>query len=292
MDDVVGAVMNDIEREAIILNHAWGMIDNMVNWANFVKNNLSEPTYLLFETGEHARLFIILLGDFLSQIGANMKESVPFDLNRVPSNARPSDRTFLFHLRKVCNGPKLGTETLPLSQVVEGFASWLEAEFIAKGVNLGAIGLVADLPITRIRYLKLCGDIAKHNLARLNVDVGILRKLLKAAGHDVSEQEAYLAVEGFYQWFQDDVFNYHSSQIAEFLNNIRWSMFEYLQPEFERSWHLTDEATTDFPAYGYRVPPEVTEPAARAMYWDLMNRVRSKPYVQRFVVNDYLKRRY
>jgi hypothetical protein len=40
------------------------------------------------------------------------------------------------------------------------------------------------------------------------------------------------------------------------------------------------------------VPSDITEPVARAMYWDAMNRSRSKPYVQRFVVTEYLKRRY
>jgi len=36
--------MNDTEREVIILNSAWEMIDEMVNWAMFVKNECTEPT--------------------------------------------------------------------------------------------------------------------------------------------------------------------------------------------------------------------------------------------------------
>ena len=36
--------MNEIEREAIILNSAWAMIDGMVNWGMFVQNEvLSRP---------------------------------------------------------------------------------------------------------------------------------------------------------------------------------------------------------------------------------------------------------
>jgi len=284
--------MNDIEREAIILSAAWEMIDGMVNWAIFVKNDRTESTNLLFGNGQHARLFIILLGDFLSQINAFKREPVPLGLKPVPSNARLSDQTFLYHLRQVCADPKLGTDASPLREIVEAFADWLEREFTVRGVNLGDIDLVADLRITRIRYLKMCGDIAKHNLARLATNVGHLRKMLEAVKPDVSEQDAYIAVEGFFEWFQNNIFLYHSNQIAEFLNNIRWSIYNYLQPEFRRSWYLTDRATPDFPIYSYRMPPDIIEPVARAMYWKLMNRSRSQPYVQRFVVDEFLKCRY
>lgn len=108
----------------------------------------------------------------------------------------------------------------------------------------------------------------------------------------VTEQQAYLAVENFFEWFHDDIFIYHSSQIAEFLNNIRWAIFDYLQLEFARSWHLTEKATELCPIYAYRFPEGCTEPVARAMYWDVMNRVRARPWVHRFVVSDSFKQRY
>jgi len=60
--------MNKIEQEAIILYSAWKMIDEMVNSAMFVINNCTEPTQLMFKSGQNSRLFIILLGDFLSQV--------------------------------------------------------------------------------------------------------------------------------------------------------------------------------------------------------------------------------
>ena len=179
-----------------------------------------------------------------------------------------------------------------LRQTVDAFAEWLEGEFTAENVNLSAIGLVADLRITRIQYIQMCGDIAKHNLARLEKRVKNLHELLKVAKPSVTEQEAYLAVEGFFEWFQDDIFIYHSSQIAEFLNNIRWSIYEYLQPEFQRSWHQRDNRATDFPAYGYHVPLGVTQPLAQAMYWNLMNRSRSQPFMPQFVISENVKRRY
>ena len=284
--------MNEIEREAIILNSAWEMIDDMVNWAMFVKNDCAKPTYFLFETRRHARLFIILLGDFLSEVRAFKGEPVPLGLNKAPSNARPSDLTFLFHLRQVSDAPRLGTDTGGLSENIKAFADWLEGHFVAPDVNLPAIDVVANLHLQRYRYIKMCGDIAKHNLARLATNVGHLQRLLEKANHQVNEQEAYLAIKNFFEWFFDDIFIYHSSQIAEFLNNIRWAIFKYLQPEFQRSWHLTEHATPDFPSYGYHIPDEITEPIAQAMYWDVMNRVRAKPWMHRFVVSDDFKKRY
>lgn len=284
--------MNDIEREAIILNSAWEMVDSMVNWAMFVKNDQTELSNLMFQSSVHARLFVILLGDFLSDVRAFKGGPVPLGLKPAPHNARPSDLSFLFHLRQVCAAPKLGPNTSELAKAVDDFAMWLEGEFTATGVNLHAIDIVADIRITRYRYLKMCGDIAKHNLARLTTNVGHLRKLLHQAGHSVSEPQAYLAIEGFFEWFQDDVFIYHSSQIAEFLNNIRWATYRYLQPEFRRSWHLTDRATADFQIYNYRMPPEIIEPVAIAMYWDAMNHSRSKPSVQEFTISPHMKARY
>jgi hypothetical protein len=231
-------------------------------------------------------------GRLLSEVPAFKGEPVPLGLKAAPSNARPSDLTFLFHLRQVCAAPQLGEDATGLSAGIEAFADWLEGDFIAPNVNLHAIDVVADLRVARYRYIKMCGDIAKHNLARLTNNVGHLRKLLGAAGHAVSEQDAYLAVENFFEWFHDDIFIYHSSCIAEFLNNIRWAIFEYLQREFRRSWHMSEKATPDFPIYGYHVPADISEPIAGAMYWDVMNRVRAKPWIHPFVVSDSFKQRY
>jgi hypothetical protein len=209
--------MTEVEQECIILNSVWQMIDDMVNWAMFVKHDRTEPTNMMFQTGQHSRLFIILLGDFLSELRAFKKQPIPLGLRPPPSNARPSDLTFLYYLRQVCGNPQLASKASDLQTCTEAFATWLEDEFVASRVNLPAINVVADLRTSRYRYLKVCGDIAKHNLARLATNVGHIRKLLDASGHPVSEQDSYLAVENFFEWFHGDIFSYHSSQIAEFL---------------------------------------------------------------------------
>lgn len=284
--------MNEIEQECIILNSAWAAIDSMVNWAVFVKHERTAPTNMMFETSQHQRLFIILLGDFLSQLRAFKGKPIPFGLKSAPSKARPSDLTFIYYLRQVCAKPQLSAEPKDLKTQTESFATWLEGDFITHGVNLHTINIVTDMRIHRYHYIKLCGDIAKHNLARLSTNVGHIRALLEASGHPVSEQLGYLAVESFFEWFHDNIFVYHSSQIAEFLNNIRWAIFEYLKPEFARAWRELEPPDSEFPQYTYDIPKACTEPIARAMYWDLMNRVRAKPWMHQFVVSDSLKQRY
>ena len=279
--------MNQIERESVILNSAWAMIDEMVNWVMFVKNDLVGPTTLMFQSRTQAEKFIILLTDFLSPIQQSKSNEIVQELERLPNNARGADRTFIFHLRQVCLHPQLEEDATELSDKVEEFASWLETSMISRGVNLSEISVVADIELERYRYLKMCGNITKHSLPRLNRVASELQDLLKTAGYDVSIQDAKLAADLFFDWFFDDVFMFHSNQIVEFLNDIRWRMFEYLQPEYQRSCHPGGRFTGD---YGYHIPDSVTDPFAQAMYWDVLNRVRAKPLMERFVVDNSFKR--
>jgi hypothetical protein len=86
------------------------------------------------------------------------------------------------------------------------------------------------------------------------------------------------------------LFNYHASTIAEFLNNIRWAIFKYVQPEFERSYEkIAPEPMYPEPMYRFRYPADITQPIARAMYWDLMNMARSSPFFLPFTVSGSLK---
>ena len=286
--------MNATEQEAIILNSAWKMIDKMVNYSFFEFIDPSKQTNLLFQAREHQMLFIILLGDFLSQVRADRNESVDLGLRKVPNSqsARHSDLTFLFYLRQVCESPKLGADSSKLGKQVEAFADWLEVEFTAEDVYFNDIDLQTNLRITRYQYITMCGNIAKHDLVRLSRNVDKIKRLIKNENRNIDYQTAYLAVENFFDYFFENIFNYHSSEIAEFLNNIRWEIFHYLEPEYKRAYPLTGNVTSGFPAYNCRVPKTISRPIAVAMYRDLMNRVGQEPGVIRFVVPEILKCRY
>ena len=80
-----------------------------------------------------------------------------------------------------------------------------------------------------------------------------------------------------------------------FLNDIRWGIYVYLRPEFERSFYWDEdknEAIGSRIAYGYRVPRNIKSQFARNCYWELMNEVRSSPDIKRFAVWKHLKSKY
>ncbi len=283
--------MNDIEREAIILNSAWDMIDGMVNWEMFCHADQPQISNVMFETRMHTRLFLILLGDFLAQTTGRSGKPIPLGLAEPPRGTTEANLTFLFHLRQVCSAPVLGDDSMELSISVEAFATWLEQQFVAEAVNLESVGPAIDITISRVLYLRMCADIAKHNLARLERNMQRLKALLATAGHPVEDHDAYVNLDSFYTWFEN-IFIYHAGQIAEHLNNIRWAIYRYLMPEYARSWHRLEGWTELHPMYGYHVPAEIGEPVARAMYWDVMNRCRAKPYVGAFTIPDHQKGRY
>ena len=273
--------MNQVEQETVILNTAWGMIDGMVNWEMFRKQDLVGTPILLSKSIVHTEMFAILLTDFLSPTSANNTSKSALVLDRPSKSAIGVDRTFLRHLKKVCQNPQFGTNANDLSVKVERFAEWLEVRINSRDVNLSSIDLVADIEVERYKYIKMCGNIAKHNPTRLDHVIKELRELLETNGIDVEIHEAYMALQDFFDWFFSDIFVFHSNHIAEQLNDIRWHISEYLQHEYEQSCYRGKRFDGD---YRFRIPKSIEDPSAQWMYWDLMNRVRAKPYMAPFVV--------
>lgn len=276
------------EQEVVILNAVWDMIDGMVNYAMFVKGHGTVDTNLMFNTAGHQQLFNVLLVDFLSMAQANRSGRVPFDLPRAPEGSPASSRTYLFYLKQVCAQPALGPDATGLAGAVDGFATWLEADAVVPKVWFPAIETQLDMRVRRIEFLKICGNIAKHNFARLEDNVRRIRRIMADNGCTITEAQGYSLLPEFYEWFHRDIFSYHASTIAAFLNDIRWGIFDYLGPEFARSFERVEPE----PMYRYSVPPECVHPLAREMYWDLMNRCRSRVYFPRFTVTPSLRLRY
>ena len=76
----------------------------------------------------------------------------------------------------------------------------------------------------------------KHNFARLTITAGKLAGILKRAGTDLTEIETLPVLDDFYTQFHENVFNYHGGMIAQLLNNVRWGIHEYLQPQYLRAY--------------------------------------------------------
>ncbi|MBI3444493.1 MAG: hypothetical protein HY055_03835 [Magnetospirillum sp.] len=279
---------NNLEQEVIILEAVWGMIDDMVNREMFVLGERTSDTNLLPTTSTHQRLFNVLLVDFLSRPHSRGKEPMPFGLPMPPAKAKGSQQSYLFYLNKIHTAPKLGAISGMICEPVDAFSQWLDTKAQVKKVWLPSIGLELDIDVKRIDFLKICGNIAKHNFSRLESDVSKICNILAENGLPIEAGNGYLILKEFYAWFHDDILNYHISTIAEFLNNIRWGIYEYLRNEFDHAFEWVDP----HPMYRFRIPGGLVQPVAQSMYRDLMNRMRSEPSLPRFTAIECLKKRY
>lgn len=280
---------SSIEQEVIVLNAAWGMIDEMVNHAMFhLPKGGRTDTNLLHQSDFTLRLFNILLGDFLSPLSVRGKRDLPFGLSKPPENSGTSDFTFLFYLKTVCKTPQLGSNPSSLKEVTEAFSSWLEAKSAVENVWFPSASIEVDLQVERREWIRICGDIAKHSFARLEPNVAKIVRILRDHDKNVEVAKGYELLPEFSDWFHNNILAYHASTIAEFLNNIRLELHAYLKPEFCRSFSRTDAEG----GYKFEVPKEIEQDLPRSMYWELMNRCRIEPLFPKFTVTEYLKKRY
>lgn len=272
------------EQEIIVLNAVWELINDMVNNEMFVEirqTNVSVSP----STITHKRLFNILLIEFLSNLDA-----ASFDLPQPAAGSSLSDRTYLFYLKHIAKQPQLNPNGAYLiAGPVEAFVMWLEGECKIEKVWFPSIGKEANLRVKRIEFLRICGNIAKHNFPSMTRNAKEIAKILMDSGIEVDNDQRYLVIPEFYEWFHSNVLGYHISAIAEFLNNIRWGIYEYLRAEFIKSFTQDDP---DSIMYKFRIPTSVNRELAISMYWHLMNEVRSEPYIPKFEVSRYYKMRY
>jgi hypothetical protein len=284
-DTSMSCDFTETEREVVVLKLAWELIDEMVNYEMFAASPSLTDAALMFKSTTHQRLFNVLLGDFLSQ-----PRQWPFGLPMPPEGSKKSERSVLFHLLQICDAPRLEPSGGgALRPMIKALIDWLEAEFTIE-VWLPSISAESMIRVKRISFIKICGNIAKHSFVRLSDTIKEICEVIKTNGKPITEEQGYLILPEFYDRFHRDIFSYHSSTVAEFLNNVRWGIYDYLRPEFTRSFTKEDDPRRM--GYRYQFPPDCNTEIARTMYWDLMNQVRSKPYMPRFEVTRYLKMKY
>lgn len=266
---------SSIEREVIFLKAVKELIDEMVNYELFDLNGSDPESQIMFHSITHQKFFNIILVDFLS---------------RSDKKVIGEQQSYLSAIQSICQNSSFNENgsIKSLSCATNEFVSWLEQEIQAK-IWLPSINTDAVLLIKRIEFLKICGNISKHNFSRLSGVANDVVKIFARNNINVDLEEALLVLAEFYDRFHTDILNYHSSTIAEFLNNIRWGIYEYLQPEFFRSIVWESENP---PICTYTYPESIQNKFAKSCYWDLMNEVRSTPFIRRFRVTKWLKLRY
>ena len=271
----------EAEKEIIVFKAAWLAIDEMVNNAIMTINHNDPDSSIVFNTSSDKKYFGIFLLDFLNSKIFGIKQ------NSVDA------------LKAVTENPIFNKSNQSLKESLHGFEAWLEEDVQLEHDGetrtfwFSSIDQDIALKIKRIEFIKICGNISKHNMLGLNRQAKLILDIFKRNNVDIQLTQALLVMEEFYEQFHDDLFVYHSSTIAEFLNNIRWGIYEYLKPLFNQSIEsYPDEYHPEMNAYKYNYPKNVENEYAKEIFWNLMNDIRSKPYVPRFTVTRYLKMRY
>ncbi|MDG4594104.1 MAG: hypothetical protein P9F75_00145 [Candidatus Contendobacter sp.] len=267
---------SDIEKEIIFLKAIQELIDEMVNYELFDFVGEEPHSEIRFHSYTHLKFFNIMLVDFLSR---SEKDVVGQQLS------------YLEAIWSICDNPHFDVNGSigVLAEATQDFIKWLEQDVEVDIWFLPFPSNEAKLSIKRVEFLKICGNISKHNFSRLSRDTKQIIAICKRNNIDVCLEQALIMLNEFYERFHDDILNYHGSTIVEFLNNIRWGIHNYLKPEFSRS--IVCEGG-DPPKYRYTYPTNVEGEFTKSTYWDLMNKIRSGPIVKEFKASRWLKLRY
>jgi hypothetical protein len=272
--------LNDAEKEILILKAVWEAINSMLNYEVLELNHKDPDSSIIFKTRTHQQYFNIMLLDFL-----NLKI---FGV----------EKCCLESLQTVFNAPQFNSDISSLQKSTNDFTTWLnqniELEHDGETRNFWfpTINQEIALKITRAEYIKICGNISKHNVLSLGRQAETIQRIFDKNNVTIEQTQALLIMGEFYEQFHDDLFTYHASNIAEFLNNLRWGVYEYLQPLYQQSVECYWDDRLKLNAYRYNYPDNITNHYVREIFLNLMNDVRSKPYMPRFVVTRYFKLRY
>lgn len=177
-----------------------------------------------------------------------------------------------------------------LKETASNFDSWLAKEIIIEHLWLPSVEIQCDLRITRKELLEICGTALKHNLFKLTRQAIKVQKLMLRNGFDIEIENIFPAFDDFTGYIHEGGYlTYMGQTVVEFLNSIRFEIHEYLSIEYSKSYKKDG---SEVGKYVYSYPEFVKNSFGQTMYWDLMNQVRSGPYMKRFAVPAYLKQRY
>lgn len=282
---------SEIEQEAIVLSAVTSMVDDMVNHAIFCPpGEKRTDTNLPPQTAVSLRQFGTFLRDFLSPV-TGKGGPLPFGLPKPPSGDSKVDHTTLYYLRRICKKPLIGTKIDHLSRIVQEFSDWLEAYAFVEEVWFSSIEVKVDLRIKRIDFIRMSGDIGKHNFLRLAGQANTLRRIMAENEVEIDESDAYLALADCWDWFHTHLLAYHASTIAEFLNNIRYAIRLYITPVATERYRVTGNVD-GLQMFTFERPDEIVNKFAWAQYFELMQGSLRQPNFPPFSVARTMKMRF
>ena len=272
-----GPTYSPAEWESIGLCIATEAIDGVVNHAllgTSARRDERVEATVWFDSRQNQELFLIRMQDLVSERGNPGLLGVDGSCLDVVLQA--SERCAL--------GSSEGAAHL--KGVTSELSDWLNAS-AALALWMPTLDVDVTLDVPRRQLLRVSGNQAKHNLARLTGIAEDLQGMLSAHGHVVPAEAIVLALDDFKAPLNEDFFLYHVTWIVEQLNEVRWGIHHYLGPTFRACYEPNMDRDR---SYRYNFPTDVVSPAAREWFWRLMNLVRSGPNMARFRTPDVLKR--
>lgn len=262
--------LTSLESEIISLKSILDMINRMVNHQMMIFDFQNPDSTIRFHTEIHMAHFNLLLVDFLSK----------------PKGFFCAVKNYLDRLQDICESPQLDNQDInDLKVSVKNFMDWLSETVSIEKCWFSEIGLELDLEIERKEFITICGNICKHNPTRLTWQANIILNFMRKSKQSIEIDQALISLEDFHEQFHRNIFSYHSSTISEHLNNIRWGIYTYVNPEQKRYGKLKKDNN-------YKYPSGIISDLGKIFYWNLMNDVISPPFIQRFKVTNCLKKRF
>lgn len=264
--------------EAIGLSVAFDALRDLVN--RLLMEFLPLASYpgemqVRFKSTPHRDLFYIRLLDFVHEGGS--KELLGEKMS------------CLEVLEKAGAHPQLSDpgSALELASAAADLRSWLH-EVIHPKFWLGSINVHARLSVTRLQLLKIAGNQAKHNLARLTGVSQQVQTLLAVHGHHVPLAQIPFALDDFREHLGENVFIYYGSWLAELINNVTWALYRYVEPVYHRHVVYEDGA---LPGMYQFIPLPGVDPNSPEHWWfhRLLNEARRQPYIPRFKTSRFLR---
>jgi hypothetical protein len=269
-------IKTPVQKEIVILHSALTQLNEMHNYCVMGK----PKNQVMFNTSVSKKYYFILLIDFLSQFDEKIKKNA----------------SLLDLLSEIDGNYYLGNKTSfkKLGSAVRRFKKWLRYEDSFKKIWLPDIDKEVKLAVSREDLIRICANMNKHAFLKLSRIRKKIKKIFEGNKVHVSDGDIILCMENLYEWFYDDFLSFYSTAIAQHLIDIQWGVHEYLLPLYKKSYKQYCHEKFKDKAYKY-VPPKKyniskgDEPFF-SLYWDLMNKVRSKPIFQRYKTPWYFKK--
>lgn len=266
---------NKFEREIAGLCICTEAIDEIVNQGLLeVKgSSSSDGKTIYFHTQIHQELFLIRLLDFVKEAGdarlTGIKGSCLQILQTISDQSCSNENDNIKELKSY----------------VSALVGFINQQITIK-LWLSNIDLDATINVHRIDLLTISGNHCKHNLSRLTGISKKIESILETNGYTIEPQKIPLALENFRDHLQDDYFIYYGSFLSEILNNIRWSIQNYLNPVFYKAYKQKENGL-----YSYEYPLQIETDISKEWFWRLMNNIRKGPNLKPFKVHNSLKNR-